>query len=125
MATKKKATKCATKKCASKPAKAAKPVKKKTAKAAAKKTMPSTEFRFYAPDAQEVFVAGEFDQWDTSNNKMRRFRDGFWRKKIKLQPGRYEYRFIVDGDWCCDPECGERCDNNLGAENSVMNVQVP
>ncbi len=123
MATKKKTTKCAASKCSTTKC-APKATKKKPTKTV-RKTIPSTEFRIYAPDAQEVFVAGDFDQWNTSNNKMRRFKDGFWRKKIKLQPGRYEYRFIVDGGWCCDPECGERCCNNHGAENSTINVIAP
>jgi 1,4-alpha-glucan branching enzyme len=82
----------------------------------------STEFALFAPDAKEVFVVGEFDKWNSEKNRMRRFKTGVWKKKIPLKPGRYEYRFVVDGDWWCDPECAERLHNPFGTENSVVTV---
>ena len=95
---------------------------KPVTKVAKKPSSPSSEFTFFDPEAKEVFVVGEFDNWDTGKNKMRRFKDGTWKKKIKLDPGQYEYRFLVDGDWQNDPQCKEHRPNSFGSENSVLKV---
>lgn len=29
--------------------------------------------------------------------------DGIWRKSVRLAPGRYRYRYVVDGRWQSDP----------------------
>ena len=89
---------------------------------ARKKAVPSTEFTIHAPDAREVHLVGEFNDWNGADYKMRRFKDGTWKKKVKLPPGRYEYRFVVDGAWWTDPENPERERNAFGSENSVANV---
>jgi len=39
-------------------------------------------------------------------------------------PGRYEYRFVVDGQWRDDPACTERVPNGFGSENCVLRVPV-
>ena len=31
------------------------------------------------------------------------FSNGLWRKMIELAPGRYRYRYVVDGRWVKDP----------------------
>lgn len=104
------------------------PTIKKTASPAKKKASPAktsngaTEFVLVAPNAQEVFVVGEFDGWDTHKNRMRKFKDGVWKKKISLPAGRYEYRFRVDNDWQSDPNCAEQRCNPFGTKNSVVTV---
>lgn len=100
--------------------KAASPAKK--AASPAKTSNGATEFVLVAPNAQEVFVVGEFDGWDTHKNRMRRFKDGVWKKKINLPAGSYEYRFRVDNDWQADPECPEQRCNPYGTKNSVITV---
>ena len=86
------------------------------------KSQPSTEFTFYAPEASEAYVVGEFDNWDESKNRMRKFKDGIWKKKIKLKPGRYEYKFLVDGQWHNDPDTSKTNPNPYGSENSVVEI---
>jgi len=34
-------------------------------------------------------------------------------------PGKHTYRFIVDGNWCDDPECSLRVANPFGGEDMV------
>ena len=97
------------------------PTTKKTASPATT-SHGATEFVLSAPNAQEVFVVGEFDGWDPHKNRMRRFKNGIWKKKINLPPGRYEYRFRVDNDWQSDPECSEQRCNPYGTKNSVVTV---
>lgn len=89
-----------------------------------RKTTPATEFLVQAPDAQEVFVAGSFNGWEMSDEyKMRKNKGGLWGKKISLNPGSYEYLFVVDGSWWLDPTNPNRVDNGYGAQNSVLEVQ--
>ncbi|MDH3360167.1 MAG: isoamylase early set domain-containing protein [Desulfobulbaceae bacterium] len=95
---------------------------KKCATTKAKKTTPSTEFTITAVDAKEVFLVGEFNNWNGDGFKMRRYKDGSFKKKVKLKPGCYEYRFVVDGEWWTDPKNPERCPNSFGSENSVLTI---
>lgn len=95
---------------------------KKTAPKKPRKTIQSTEFSLYAPEASRVFLAGEFNDWDPTSHPMRKFKKGVHTKKVKLEPGRYEYKFVVDGQWQADPENGNRLISDIGSENSVLEV---
>jgi 1,4-alpha-glucan branching enzyme len=77
------------------------------------------EFRVHAPQASSVVVAGSFNNWDTQKTQLQRDGDG-WKGKISLAPGRYEYRFVVDGEWISDPNCKESIRNDYGSTNSVL-----
>ena len=90
-------------------------------KATVKKT-PSTEFTLFAPDANEIYVVGDFADWNTDKYRMRKLQTGLWKKKVPLKPGRYEYRFVIDGNWHTDPENISRQPNPFGSENSVLIV---
>ena len=113
-------------KMVAKGARTATPAKKKktAAKATAqkKKTVPSVEFSLYAPEAREVFLVGDFNNWDGTAYRMRKFKDGICKKSVKLKPGRYEYLFLVDGEWWTDPKNDLRQHNPFGTENSVLNI---
>ena len=54
------------------------------------------------PNAQEVGIAGSFNDWHPSVTPMIRLNNGKWAKELTLPPGRYEYRFVVDGEWVDD-----------------------
>ena len=88
----------------------------------AKKDSLSVEFKLNAPDAQSVFIAGDFNGWRVDKDKMNKGKDGIWRKKISLPLGRYEYQFLVDGNWWADPENPSRTWNAFGTQNSVREV---
>lgn len=95
--------------------------------APAKKTMetiPAVEFKLLAPDAKEVFLCGDFNNWESNaeDYRMSKDEDNIWRKKLKLQAGRYEYQFVVDGQWWTDPENPNRQSNPYCTENSVITV---
>lgn len=72
--------------------------------------------------AKDVRITGSFCAWDPSGHALRKDPHGTWHAKLHLAPGRYEYRFIEDGNWCDDPRCGERTPNPFGGENCVMVV---
>ncbi|MFO7760727.1 MAG: isoamylase early set domain-containing protein [Desulfobia sp.] len=95
---------------------------KKTDKKKPRKTIQSTEFSLYAPEASQVFLAGNFNNWDPTADPMRKFKKGIHTKKIKLKPGRHEYKFVVDGEWWADPENDNRLTSDIGSENSVLEI---
>ncbi len=79
-------------------------------------------FSLYAPNAGKVVVTGSFCDWDVSAHQMKKDEKGVFKKTISLSPGRYEYRFIVDGQWENDPENLNRCINSYGTENNILEV---
>src|SRR5262245_22024815 len=75
-------------------------------------------FTVEAPGAERVQLVGDFNGWTMEGSEMQH--DGrFWRKVLNLHPGRYAYRFIVDGQWQADPmnTSAEPCP---GGFNSVL-----
>lgn len=82
------------------------------------------EFSYVGADAQKVAVAGEFNQWSTTANPMTKDASGTWRASIPLAPGRYAYKFFVDGEWRPDPAAAVTAPDGLGGENSVKVVDA-
>lgn len=83
----------------------------------------TTEFKFYAPQAKKVSLAGTFNNWDTKELSARKDSKGNWAVKANLKPGRYEYKFLVDGSWLNDPRCTSCVYNNFGTKNCVIEVK--
>jgi len=81
-------------------------------------------FRLSAPEAQNVFLAGDFNGWDVHSHPLKKDSKGTWKISIDLKPGRYEYRFIVDGVWQNDPNCATFAPNPLGSENCVLTLKI-
>jgi 1,4-alpha-glucan branching enzyme len=82
-----------------------------------------TEFSLFAPSVQSVFLAGDFNQWDLSSRPLRRDKSGMWKISLNLNPGQYEYRFFVDGEWQSDPSCCDFVDNPFGTLNCLKIVE--
>jgi len=59
-------------------------------------------FTIEADHAAQVQVMGDFNDWNLEGSEMERV-DGIWQKVVTLPPGRYRYRYIVDGRWQSDP----------------------
>lgn len=74
------------------------------------------------PQAGEVRLLGDFNQWNPKKHPMRREKDGAWKKIVMIPPGRYEYRFQVDGQWASDPKNSEVVRNCFGTFNNVITV---
>ena len=78
---------------------------------------------FHHEQAQAVFIAGTFNDWNPNTTPMIALGDGRWVKELALPPGRYEYLFVVDGIWACDPSAPEQVPNPHGGHNSVLIVE--
>ncbi len=66
-------------------------------------------------------MAGSFNGWDPEADRMSK-KDGVFRIKLNLAPGRYEYKFVVDGQWYNDPAAATQAPNEFGDVNSVVQV---
>lgn len=83
----------------------------------------ATSFKIHAPSAQRVSVAGTFNNWDPQKISAKKDLKGYWTVRMGLHPGRYEYKFVVDGNWILDPKCNSKVVNNFGTENSVIEIK--
>ncbi len=100
------------------------PKKKKMEKSGQEVIRPANavELSLWAPEAKEVFLAGEFNQWDTQSIPMNRGKDGNWKVKMNLPAGRYEYKFFLDSRWVEDTPGAEHVLNCFGTQNYVLEV---
>ena len=76
-------------------------------------------FLFDHPDAKKVYLAGTFNNWKTTQLPMRQTPSG-WIVSIKLPPGKYLYKYIIDGKWYDDSNNRQREDDLNGGRNSVF-----
>lgn len=79
-------------------------------------------FTYKAPSAVSVMLVGDFTHWQKKAVSMQKESDGLWHACVSLQPGTYHYKFLVDGEWCDDPECTLRVPNPFGTYNTVREV---
>jgi len=98
---------------------------KKAAAPKAKKTSEkSVTFTVRADPGKDVYIAGTFNQWNPTGKKMTsKKNEGIYTATLKLAPGVYEYKFVIDGTWCADPECADWVQNDHGTLNSVITVK--
>jgi chromosome partitioning protein len=82
------------------------------------------EFKADFPDAKSVALAGTFNAWNPERTPLHNEGHGHWRVFLPLNPGRYEYRYIVDGQWQTDPQATESTVNPFGGQNSVIVVRA-
>jgi hypothetical protein len=76
------------------------------------------------PGARTVQAAGDFNGWNPSHTPLEQASNGAWTVTIPLEPGRYEYQFVVDGEqWIADPYAVELNDDGFGSRNAVLDVR--
>ena len=80
------------------------------------------EFTLHMPQARSVAVVGTFNDWDANRTPMSPKPGGTWEAAVWLPAGRYEYRFVADGQWISDPNARECVQNTFGSTNSVLVV---
>ena len=79
-------------------------------------------FSISAPEAKEVYLAGDFNDWKLDKDSQMQIDNGSWKKKINLKSGRYHYRFVIDGKWTEDPHNPLKVTNTFGENDSVREV---
>jgi 1,4-alpha-glucan branching enzyme len=81
------------------------------------------DFSLHAPEAREVFLAGNFNLWNTQSLPMKKDKNGNWKCEVPLAPGRYEYKFYLDGNWFEGSTGAEQISNSFGTQNFVLEVR--
>jgi chromosome partitioning protein len=76
-------------------------------------------FTLDAPEAMRVQLAGDFNSWMPDGSEME-FSNGIWQKMLALAPGRYRYRYVVDGHWQIDPLNSSVEPSPFGDNDSVI-----
>lgn len=68
--------------------------------------------------ANKVILAGSFNDWSETALEMKKVDDG-WIADVKLAPGKYWYKFIIDGNWDIDRDNKLVENDGKGNDNSV------
>ncbi|PIP21309.1 MAG: hypothetical protein COX40_00085 [Candidatus Omnitrophica bacterium CG23_combo_of_CG06-09_8_20_14_all_40_11] len=79
-------------------------------------------FSVFAPEAKEVYVAGDFNGWQLDDKNRMINQNGTWSRKMNLGSGRYHYRFVIDGRWTEDFNNPKREMNPFGQLNSLLEI---
>ena len=79
-------------------------------------------FCTHNPEASEVQVAGDFNDWMPHASPMQRAGNGDFETRMELPRGRYRYRLVVDGRWSHDSNNPYVETNEYGELNSVVEV---
>ena len=71
-----------------------------------------------------VAIAGDFNGWDPQANTLEDpEEDGIWTGTLKLEPGRYEYMFVMDGEkWFPDPNALRYVKDGFGNKNAILEI---
>jgi len=60
------------------------------------------EFRFFRPQARQVHLAGDFNNWRERELPMSRLADGYWLARLRLPSGDFKFKYRADGVWFTD-----------------------
>lgn len=114
-----------------KPVPAREPAKAKAAAVKTEKPAPKAvktqrvTFSIRADPNSKVFLAGSFNDWNPTAEPMTDEKGkGLFSVSLPLEPGDYQYKFVVDGTWRPDETNHEWVLNEHGTMNSVKHVEA-
>lgn len=83
-----------------------------------------TRFTYRPPSpARFVYLAGQFNNWSETGDRMfDTDGDGIYEIVLRLPPGEYQYKFVVDGQWHGDPDNPRHAPDGFGGQNSIILV---
>ena len=80
-------------------------------------------FTFEDRRAQQVFVAGDFNDWNPIPlDHEDGARDSRFVATVALPKGVHEYMFLVDGNWVRDPLVSDSRPDGFGRQNSLLRL---
>ncbi len=82
------------------------------------------KIRFVWPDknVDTIFLVGDFNQWNEKSHPLRRTETRDFELELEIPPGKYRFKYLVDGVWWNDPDAEEYAPNPWGSEDSVILV---
>ena len=76
--------------------------------------------------ADRISLTGDFNEWRENDIMLQQARSGVWQATVDLPLGaRYQFRYIVDGQWTTDSHADGMSDNEFGSQNSVVIATLP
>ncbi|HWN68481.1 MAG TPA: protein kinase, partial [Haliangium sp.] len=74
---------------------------------------------------RRIFLAGSFNGWNPSSDYLLRDDDGdgTYSVTVRLGPGVYQYKFVIDGDWVQDPHAPSTSPDGFGSSNGLIEVR--
>ncbi len=70
-------------------------------------------------------IVGDFNGWDPQADPMPLQDDGSFSGSIRLIPGDYEYKFVVNNQlWIQDPLSAEKVGDGYGGQNSLLHLKA-
>lgn len=74
--------------------------------------------------AHIVAIAGDFNGWSPQANLLEDpDGDGIWTGTLNLEPGKYEYMFVIDGEkWLPDPNALRYVKDGFGNKNAILEI---
>ncbi|WP_010135404.1 isoamylase early set domain-containing protein [Ochrovirga pacifica] len=81
-------------------------------------------FAYQAPDAKEMFLVGDFNEWNATATPLKKLKSGLFKVVVDLEVGnKYEYKYILDGEYVNDDEPESLVFNEFAnAENSLIEL---
>jgi len=88
----------------------------------AKNMAKPVNFMCLAPEAKEVYLIGDFNDWTPNSLPMTRQIDGHWIAQVNLHHGYHHYQFLVDGQPMLDPRAHGIARNERNEKVSLLAV---
>jgi 1,4-alpha-glucan branching enzyme len=73
-------------------------------------------------EGKKVALTGDFNGWTKEGIPMESLGDGRYKTQLRLAPGSYQFRLVVDGEWADDQDADRRVANPFGTQNAVLQV---
>lgn len=73
-------------------------------------------------NANKVVLSGSFNRWDEHLYRMKKTDNG-WKLTLQLSPNKYEYKFIIDGNWIEDPKNNNKIKSEFNGYNSIIEIK--
>jgi 1,4-alpha-glucan branching enzyme len=101
---------------------AALPTRDALSRYSAKRNLHHADFFCHAPEAKQVSIVGDFNNWNPTATPMVRQPNGYWMGSLELRHGHHQYAFLVDGKRVLDPNATGRTSDSQNQPVSLVAI---
>lgn len=89
------------------------------------KRLHNGKIKFIWPDRNPdmVYLVGDFNKWDEHSLPMQKRQNQGFELVLEIPPGKYTFKYLIDGVWWNDPDADDYTNNFWGSEDSVIMVR--
>ena len=70
----------------------------------------------------KVYISGDFNNWSQDQTQLS-LKEGVWKTQEYINPGKYQYQLILEGQWVLDSDNPSKALNSNGQYNSLLTVE--